>query len=50
MDCKQAIQILSNEEIKREIIRGYFFSSHGSMLEPFDLVISFGVLEQNELS
>jgi hypothetical protein len=44
------MQILSKEGVRGEIVCADFFSPPGSMLEVFDVVISFGVLEQNELS
>ena len=47
---QQAMQILSNEEVKGEIVCADFFSPSESMLKAFDVVVSFGVLEQNELS
>jgi 2-polyprenyl-3-methyl-5-hydroxy-6-metoxy-1,4-benzoquinol methylase len=43
--CQQAMQILSKEEVKGEIVCGDFFSPPGSMLRAFDVVVSFGVLE-----
>lgn len=43
--CKQAMQILSNERIKGEIVCADFFSAPGSMVKAFDVVVSFGVLE-----
>jgi len=43
--CQQAMQILSNEEVKGEIVCADFFSPPGSMLKAFDVVVSFGVLE-----
>jgi len=42
---QQAMQILSNEEVKGEIVCADFFSPPGSMLKAFDVVVSFGVLE-----
>ena len=43
--CQQAIQILSNEEVKGEIVCADLFSPPESMLKAFDVVVSFGVLE-----
>jgi len=43
--CQQAIQILSNEGVKGEIICADFFSPPRSVLSAFDVVVSFGVLE-----
>lgn len=43
--CQQAMQILSNEEVKGEIVCADFFSPPESMLKAFDVVVSFGVLE-----
>lgn len=42
---QQAMQILSNEGVKGEIVCADFFSPPGSMLKAFDVVVSFGVLE-----
>jgi 2-polyprenyl-3-methyl-5-hydroxy-6-metoxy-1,4-benzoquinol methylase len=46
--CKQATQILSNEGVKGDIVCADFFSPPESMIEEFDVVISFGVLEHFE--
>lgn len=43
--CEQTIKILSNEGIKGCIVCGDFFSPHPSMLNNFDIVVSFGVAE-----
>jgi 2-polyprenyl-3-methyl-5-hydroxy-6-metoxy-1,4-benzoquinol methylase len=43
--CQQAMQILSNEGVKGEIVCADFFSPLESMLKAFDVVVSFGVLE-----
>ena len=43
--CQRAMQILSNEGVKGEIICSDFFSPPESMIEGFDAVISFGVVE-----
>ena len=43
--CQQAMQILSNERVKGEIVCGDFFLPPESMLNAFDVVVSFGVLE-----
>lgn len=43
--CQQAMQILSNEGVQGDIVCADFFSPPGSMLEAFDIAVSFGVLE-----
>jgi 2-polyprenyl-3-methyl-5-hydroxy-6-metoxy-1,4-benzoquinol methylase len=43
--CKQAMQILSNDGVRGEIVYADFFSPPESMLKAFDVVVSFGVLE-----
>ena len=43
--CQQAMQILSNEGVKGEIVCADFFSPPESTLKAFDVVVSFGVLE-----
>ena len=43
--CQQAIQILENEGVNGKIVCADFFSPLGAMLEAFDVVVSFGVLE-----
>jgi 2-polyprenyl-3-methyl-5-hydroxy-6-metoxy-1,4-benzoquinol methylase len=43
--CQQAVQILGNERVNGKIVCADFFSPPGSMLEVFDVVVSFGVLE-----
>ncbi len=43
--CQQAMQILSNEGVKGEIVCGDFLSPPESMSKAFDVVVSFGVLE-----
>lgn len=43
--CQQAMQLLSNQGIKGEIVCADFFSPPESMIGEFDVVISFGVLE-----
>jgi len=43
--CQRAMQILSNEGVKGDIVCADFFSPPESMIEEFDVVISFGVLE-----
>ncbi|HVO67337.1 MAG TPA: class I SAM-dependent methyltransferase [Syntrophales bacterium] len=43
--CQQAMQILENERVNGKIVCADFFSPPGSMLEVFDVVVSFGVLE-----
>ena len=43
--CQQAMQILENERVNGEIVCADFFSPPGPMLEAFDVVVSFGVLE-----
>jgi len=46
--CQQALQILSNEGVKGDIVCGDFFTPSESMIEEFDVVVSFGVLEHFE--
>jgi 2-polyprenyl-3-methyl-5-hydroxy-6-metoxy-1,4-benzoquinol methylase len=46
--CQQAIQLLSSLGIEGEIICSDFFSPPESMIDEFDVVISFGVLEHFE--
>lgn len=46
--CQQAKQILSNEGVRGEIVCADFLSPPESMIEEFDVVISFGVLEHFE--
>lgn len=46
--CQQAMQILSKEGVGGEIVCADFFSPPESMIEEFDVVISFGVLEHFE--
>jgi len=43
--CQQAMQILSKESVMGEIVCADLFSPPRSMLETFDVVVSFGVLE-----
>ncbi len=43
--CQQAMQLLSNQGIKGEIVCADFFSPPESMIGKFEVVISFGVLE-----
>jgi 2-polyprenyl-3-methyl-5-hydroxy-6-metoxy-1,4-benzoquinol methylase len=43
--CQQAMQLLSNQGIKGDIVCADFFSPPESMVGEFDVVISFGVLE-----
>lgn len=43
--CQQAMQILSKEGVRGEIVCADFFSPPESMLKAFDVVVSFGVLE-----
>jgi 2-polyprenyl-3-methyl-5-hydroxy-6-metoxy-1,4-benzoquinol methylase len=43
--CQQAKQILENEGVNGKIVCVDFFSPPGSMVEAFDVVVSFGVLE-----
>lgn len=43
--CRQAMQILSKQGTKGEIVCADFFSPPGSMLKAFDVVVSFGVVE-----
>ena len=46
--CQQAMELLSNQGIKGEIVCADFFSPPESMLGEFDVVVSFGVLEHFE--
>lgn len=43
--CQQAMQILSNEGVQGEVICADFSRPPKSMLEGFDVVVSFGVIE-----
>ena len=43
--CKQAMQILESARVNGKIVCADFFSPPRSMLEVFDVVVSFGVLE-----
>jgi 2-polyprenyl-3-methyl-5-hydroxy-6-metoxy-1,4-benzoquinol methylase len=45
LGCQQAMQILSNDGVRGEIVCADFFSPPESMLKAFDVVVSFGVLE-----
>jgi 2-polyprenyl-3-methyl-5-hydroxy-6-metoxy-1,4-benzoquinol methylase len=46
--CQQAMHILSNEGVKGKIICADIFSPPEGMIEEFDVVVSFGVLEHFE--
>ena len=46
--CQQARQILYNEGVEGEVILANFFSPPHYMLETFDVVVSFGVVEHFE--
>ena len=46
--CERAMQILSKERVEGNIVCADFFSPPESMIEEFDVVISFGVLEHFE--
>lgn len=46
--CSQAKAILENEKIEGEIIQADFFYPPKSMLEYYDVVVSFGVVEHFE--
>jgi SAM-dependent methyltransferase len=48
LGCQQAMQILSNEGVKGEIVCADFFSPPEHMLGAFDVVVSFGVAEHFE--
>lgn len=43
--CQQAAQVLHNEGVEGEIVRANFFSPPEHLLETFDAVASFGVVE-----
>lgn len=43
--CQQALQILADEEVEGKIVCADFFSPRESMIEEFDVVVSFGVIE-----
>jgi len=45
LGCKQAEEVLSRSGIKGQIINADLFSPPGEILEAFDVVISFGVVE-----
>ena len=46
--CRQAQKILDNEDVNGKILCADFFSPPESMLENFDIVVSFGVVEHFE--
>lgn len=46
--CQQAMQVLSNEGVQGKVMCADFFSPPESMLEKFDVVVSFGVVEHFE--
>jgi 2-polyprenyl-3-methyl-5-hydroxy-6-metoxy-1,4-benzoquinol methylase len=46
--CQQALQLLANEGVEGKIVCADFFSPPESMIEGFDVVVSFGVLEHFE--
>ena len=46
--CQQAREILANERVEGEVVCSDLFSPPQSMLEAFDVVVSFGVVEHFE--
>lgn len=45
LGCKQAKEVLSRSGVKGQIVNADLFSPPGEILEAFDIVISFGVVE-----
>lgn len=43
--CQQALEVLASSGVKGNVLCADFFSPHESMLEGFDVVVSFGVVE-----
>jgi 2-polyprenyl-3-methyl-5-hydroxy-6-metoxy-1,4-benzoquinol methylase len=46
--CQQALELLAKEGVEGKIVCADFFSPSESMIEEFDVVVSFGVLEHFE--